>query len=152
MLQVLLVYVFIWYLWLAWFNSTHWSRVTHICFSTLGHHWFRQGLLPVRHQAIIWTNAEMLIGPLGANFTEILLVTHTFSIKKIHLKMSSGKWRPFCLDLNVLINRQQNHCHVLCHIFVCRIFISTKSWVLYGLMFILRLAGISNGNYTDTII
>ena len=27
---------------------------------------------------------------------------HTFSLKKIHLKMSSGKWRPFCLGLNVL--------------------------------------------------
>ena len=29
---------------------------------------------------------------------------HTFSLKKIHCKMSSGKWRPFCLGLNVLIN------------------------------------------------
>ena len=27
---------------------------------------------------------------------------HTFSFKKMHLKMSSGKWRPFCLELNGL--------------------------------------------------
>ena len=26
---------------------------------------------------------------------------HTFSFKKIHLKMSSGKYRPFCFGLNV---------------------------------------------------
>ena len=26
-----------------------------------------------------------------------------FSFMKMHLKMSSGKWRPFCLGLNVLI-------------------------------------------------
>ena len=27
----------------------------------------------------------------------------TFSFKKMHLKMSSAKWQPFCLGLNVLI-------------------------------------------------
>ena len=27
----------------------------------------------------------------------------TFSFNKMYLKMSSGKWRPFCLALNVLI-------------------------------------------------
>ena len=25
-----------------------------------------------------------------------------FSFKKMHVKMSSGKWRPFCICLNVL--------------------------------------------------
>ena len=61
------------------------------------------GLSPGRHQAIIWTNDEiLLIGPLGINFSEISIEICTFSIMKIHLKMSSGKWRPFCLGLNVL--------------------------------------------------
>ena len=61
------------------------------------------GLSPGRCQAIIWTNAGLLlIGPLGTNFSEMLIEIHTFSFKKIHLKMSSGKWRPFCLGLNVL--------------------------------------------------
>ena len=54
------------------------------------------GLLPVRRQAIIWTNAGiLLIRTLGTNFSEILIQIHTFLNKKMHLKMSSGKCRPF---------------------------------------------------------
>ena len=61
------------------------------------------GLLPDQRQAIIWTNAGiLLIGPLWTNLSEILIEINTFSFKKMHLKMSSGKWRPFCLSLNVL--------------------------------------------------
>ena len=49
------------------------------------------------------TNAEiLLIRTLGTNFSEILIEIQTFSFRKMHLKMSSGKWRPFCLGLNVL--------------------------------------------------
>ena len=60
------------------------------------------GLSLGRHQAITWTNVGiLLIRPLGRSFSEMLIEIHTFSIKKIHLKMS-GKWRPFCLGLNVL--------------------------------------------------
>ena len=55
----------------------------------------------------IWTNAgKLLIGPLGTNFSEFLIVIHTFSFNKMHLKMSSAKWRPFCLGLNVLTHWQ----------------------------------------------
>ena len=62
-----------------------------------------KGLSPGRHLAIIWTNAGMLlIGPLGANFREIFIKMHTFSFKKMHLKMPPREWRPFCLGLNVL--------------------------------------------------
>ena len=61
------------------------------------------GLSPGRHQAIIWNNVGiLLIGPLGTNFCEILIKIDTFSFTKIHLKMPSGKWRPFCPGLNVL--------------------------------------------------
>ena len=61
------------------------------------------GLSPGQRQAIIWTNAGiLLIGPLGTNFSEILIKVYTFSFKKMHLKMSSGKWRPSCLVLNEL--------------------------------------------------
>ena len=82
---------------------THWGRVTHICASNLTNIGSDNGLSPGRRQAIIWTNAGiLLIGPLGTNFSEMLIEIHTFSFKKIHLKMSSGKWRPFCLGLNVL--------------------------------------------------
>ena len=66
------------------------------------------GLSPVRRQAIIRTNAEiLLIGTLGTNFSEILSEIHAFSFTKMHLKMSSGKWRPFCFGLNVL-NKARN--------------------------------------------
>ena len=83
---------------------THWGRVTHICVIKLTIIGPDNGLSPGRRQAIIWINAAiLLIGPLETNFSGILSEIHTFSFKKMHLKMSSGKWRPFCLGLNVLI-------------------------------------------------
>ena len=40
------------------------------------------GLAPERRQAIIWTNAGMLlIGSLGSNFGEILIEIYSFSFK-----------------------------------------------------------------------
>ena len=61
------------------------------------------GLSPGWHQAIIWSNGGLLlIGLLGTNLIEILIEINTFSFRKMHLKMLSGKWRPFCLTLNVL--------------------------------------------------
>ena len=57
-------------------------------------------------QAIIWTSdGILLIAPLGTSVSEILIGIHTFSFKQIHLKMSSAKWRPFCLGLNGLITK-----------------------------------------------
>ena len=83
---------------------THWGRVTHICVVKLTIIGSDNGLSPGRRQAIIWTNAViLLIGPLGTNFSEILIEIRTFSFKKMRLKVSSAKWRPFCLGLNVLI-------------------------------------------------
>ena len=56
------------------------------------------------HQAITWTNADLLsVGPLGTNFSEILIKIKKNSLKKINLKMLFAKWQPFCLHLNVLI-------------------------------------------------
>ena len=82
---------------------THWGRVTHLCVGKLNSIASDNGLSPGRRQAITWTNLGILfIGPLGTNFSEILIEIHTFSFKKIHLKMSSAKWRPCCLGLNVL--------------------------------------------------
>ena len=82
---------------------THWGRVTHICVGKLTIIGWDNGLSPGQRQAIIWTNAGILsIGPLGTNFNEILIGIQTFSFKKMHFKMSSAKWRPFCLSLNEL--------------------------------------------------
>ena len=75
---------------------THWGRVTHICVSKVNIIVSDNGLSPDRRQAIIWNNAGiLLIGPLGTNFAGILIEIQTFSFKKMHVKMSSGKWRPF---------------------------------------------------------
>ena len=50
------------------------------------------GLSPVRHQAITWTNADLLlIGLLGTSFSEISIGILSFSFKKMHLKMLSAK-------------------------------------------------------------
>ena len=82
----------------------HWGRVTHVCVSKLTIIGSDDGLSPDRCQAIIWTNAGLLlIGPLGTNFSKILIEILIFSFKKTRLKMSSAKRRPFCLGLNVLI-------------------------------------------------
>ena len=82
---------------------THWGRVTHICVSKLATIGSDNGLSPDRRQAIIWSNAGiLLIRTIGTNFSEILSEIHAFSLKKMHFKMASAKWRPFCLGLNVL--------------------------------------------------
>ena len=82
---------------------THWGRVTHICVSKLTIIGSDNGLSYGRRQAIIWTNAGILFNwTLKTNFSEILIEIHTFSFKKMHLKMSSGKWQPSCLGLNML--------------------------------------------------
>ena len=87
---------------------THWGRVTYICVSKLTITGSDNGLSPGRRQAIIWTNdGLLLIGPLGTNFSEIWIEIDTFSSRKMFLKMSSGKWRPFCLGLNVLTSTLQ---------------------------------------------
>ena len=82
---------------------THWGQVTHICVSKRTIIGSDNGLLPDRRQAIVWTNAgKVSIGLLQTNFSGILIEYHTFSFKKMHLKMLSRKWQPFCLGLNVL--------------------------------------------------
>ena len=82
---------------------THWGRVTHICVGKLSIIGSDNGLSPGRRQAIIWTNAGILfIGPLGTNFSENWIGIETFSIKEMHLKMSSAKWHLFGLGLDVL--------------------------------------------------
>ena len=73
--------------------------MTHICVSKLTIIGSDNGLSPERRQAIMWPNAGiLLIGPLRTNFNEIL----KFVLKKMRLKVSSAKWRPFCVGLNVL--------------------------------------------------
>ena len=65
----------------------HWGRVTHICVSKLTNIGSDNGLSPGRRQSIIWTSAGiLLIGPLGANFSEILIEFWHFHSRKCGLK------------------------------------------------------------------
>ena len=111
---------------ITWLNDdlTHWGRVTHICVGKLTTIGSNNGLSPGQRQAIIWTNAGLLlIIPFETNFSEILIEIHIFSFKQMHLKMSSVKWQPFCLGLNALIYwvicvtqpQWDNHKKNLCH-------------------------------------
>ena len=78
--------------------------MTHICVGKTTIIGSDNGLSPVKRQVIIRTNAGMLLnGPLRTIFSEILSKIYTFNFKKMHLNISSAKWRPFCLGLNVLI-------------------------------------------------
>ena len=50
---------------------THWGRVTHICVNKLTITGSDDGFSPGRRQAIIWTNAGiLLIRTLGKNFSD----------------------------------------------------------------------------------
>ena len=105
----------------VYFNAsmlTHWGRMMHICVGSLIIIGSYNSFVPTNRQAIIWTNAGVfLIGLLGTNFSEILIGIQTSSSKKMHWKMSSGKWRPFCLCFNVFT----------CLLFVGRFFFISHS-------------------------
>ena len=87
---------------------TQWGRMTHNCVSKLTIIGSNNGLSPGRRQAIVWTNTGiLLIGPLGTNFSKILIEISKFLFTKMPLKILSGNVRPFCVGLNVL--RQPFH-------------------------------------------
>ena len=68
-------------------SLTHWGQVTHICVGTNTNIGSDNGLSPGRRQAIIWTNAGiLLIGPLRTNLSWILSEIHTFHSRKCILK------------------------------------------------------------------
>ena len=93
---------------LASSNLNHWGLVKNICINNLNTIGSDNGLSPSRRQANIWTNAWiLLISPSRTNSIWMLIVIHKFSFKKMHLKMSSAKWLPFCLSLNMLMNQFQ---------------------------------------------
>ena len=92
--------------------------MTHILVSKLTIIGSDNDLSPGRRQAMILTNAGILLtGPVGINFTEIVIEINIFSIKKMYLKMLSAKWRLFRLSLNVLnteTGRSPYNIHIRC--------------------------------------
>ena len=112
--------VFVWQTWGIWLLLNHISikhyqdhslvggtlrgRVTHTCVGNLTIIGSDNGLSPGRRQAIIRTNAGILLfGPLGTNWSEIVIKIETFSFKKMHFKMSSRKWRSSCFGLQACL-------------------------------------------------
>ena len=78
--------------------------MTQICVSKLTIIGRDNGLSPGWRQAIVWTNAGILIiSTSETKFSEVLSEIQTVSFRKMHLKMSSAKWLQFCLGLNVLM-------------------------------------------------
>ena len=87
-------------------DSIHWGRVTYKCVDKLIIIRSDNGLSPGWHQAITWTNDGRLpIGPIGTKFSDVLIEIHIFPFKKFQLKMSSAKWRPFCLGIIKMLTK-----------------------------------------------
>ena len=102
--------------------------MTHICVSKLTIIVSDNGLSPGRREAIIWTNdGILLIRTFRTHFSEIVSEIHTFTFKNMHFKMSSGKWWPSCLSLNVLISSRCFTYALLYH--WCYASFSTISWI-----------------------
>ena len=55
----------------------------------------------------------LLTGPLGTNFSEIWIKAQQLSYKKMNSKISSAKWRLFCVVLNVLKSSYNQPCILL---------------------------------------
>ena len=67
-------------------STINWGRVTHICAGNLTITGSDNGLLPGRHQAIIWTIARILfIGTLRTNLGEILIKIHVATYRWLKL-------------------------------------------------------------------
>ena len=114
-------------------NLTHWGRETHIYVGKLTISGSDKGLSPGRRQAIIWTNARLLlIWHLETNFSEILIEIKTFSLKKsmwnVVWKMSAILSRPHCVYsmFQYIVRRFQEWCYVY--------------WPRIPLMFVTRLS------------
>ena len=89
-------------------DLSHWCRVTQMCVRKRIIIGSDNGLSPGRRKALIWTNAGiLLIGSLKTKLSEILIKINQFSFKK----MSSGKFRPYYLGLNVLIDAYKHEVH-----------------------------------------
>ena len=87
---------------------THWGRATHICVGNLTIIASDNGLSPGRSQAIIWTNAGiLLIRPLRTNFNEILIGSQTFSFV---CEMACTLSRPQCVKAEDILIRDNRWC------------------------------------------
>ena len=98
-------------LWFTVMNDnilTHWGRVTHIWVNNPTIIGSYNGLSPSRHQAIIWTNAGiLLIRPLGTNLWNINRNSYIFiqenAFQKVVWEMAAILSRLQCVN-QIVIN------------------------------------------------
>ena len=88
---------------LVYNRLTHWGRVTHICVGKLTIIGSDNGLSPGRRQAIIRTNAGILvIGTLETNFSEIKRNSYIFiqenAFENVVWKLAAILSRPQCAN------------------------------------------------------
>ena len=110
-------------------------------------HWM---LAPKPTKPLSRIKIEILsIGTWGTNFNENLSEIRKFSFKKMHLKMSSGNWRPFCLCLGML-----TICLPLARpgFETSRLRKRVSSLVFHGSAYIIRFRETLNPNYSDVIM
>ena len=87
--------------------STHWGRVTHTCISQL--YIIDNGLSPILHQAITWTNDNILtIEPWVTKFSENWFQIELISYKKMNFNTPSAKWQPFSSASIELLHKSQH--------------------------------------------
>ena len=89
------------------------------------------------------TKTDLLsIEPLWTKFNEVLIEIQTFSLKKIHLKMSSVKCRPSCLALGVIMIETRNNSLVpMCIVTACAVVVFKSSNMVVVLMLSPRYFG-----------
>ena len=81
-------------------NAAEWRIYTLVNSTITGSN---NGLSPRWCQAIIWIKCwNILSGPLWTKLSGYLIGINAFSFKEMHVGISSVKWRPFFLSLNVL--------------------------------------------------
>ena len=77
-------------------------------------HWWGNGSLLTRHQAISSTNAEFpSTGPAGTHFNNILINFRIFSFTKLHLTMFSAKWQSLCFGHIMCQKTYQVHTYTI---------------------------------------
>ena len=88
---------------------THWDRVTHICVGKLTIIGSDNGLSPGRRQAIIWTNAGiLLIGPPRNKLQWISNQNSYIFIQENPFQNVVWKRGPFCVGPNVFTPQVQD--------------------------------------------
>ena len=76
---------------------THWGQVMHMWIGKLTIIDSDNGLLPGRLQAIIWTNAGiLLIWPIGTNFSEISI--------KIHISIQENAFQSVVCEMSAILS------------------------------------------------